>query len=89
MISGIIEWCFNCDEASETAREVFDRVMNYDWLREHGIHPFDTDAIWAELEKQLSKVSKQSPVTKVRIREGDANLRWDTLWTELVTGGEQ
>jgi len=89
MISGIIEWCFDCDEASESAREVFDRVMNRDWLREHDIHPFDTDAIWAELDKQLSQVTKRSPATRIRIREGDTNLCWDTLWTELATGGEQ
>jgi hypothetical protein len=89
MISGIIEWRFNCDEASETARKVFDKVMNYDWLREHGIQPFDSTAAWEEAMRQLSQVTKRSPVTRVRIREGKVNPCWDNLWTGLVTGGEQ
>lgn len=89
MISGVIEWQFDCDEASQEAREVFDRVMNRDWLREHGIHPFDTEAIWVELDKQLSQVTKRSPVTRVRISEGEPNSWWDSFWTGLVIGGEQ
>lgn len=88
MISGIIEWRFDCNEASEKVNEVFDTVMNRDWLREHGIGPFDDDGAWEEVMKQLSQVTKRSPVTVVRIREGDTNLCWDSLWAELLTGGE-
>jgi len=89
MDSGVIEWCFNCDEASEKAREVFDRVMNRDWLLEHGIHPFCTEAVWAELDRQLSQITKRSPVTRVRIREAEPNPCWDNLWTGLAIGGEE
>ena len=87
MISGVTEWRFDCDEAFEKANEVFDTVMNREWLREHGIDPFDDDAAWTEVMKRLPEVMKRSPVTLVRIREGDANRCWDTLWTEIVTGG--
>ncbi len=89
MISGVTEWRFDCDEASEKANEVFDTVMNRDWLREHGIDPFDYDAAWAEVMKRLPEVTKRSPVTRVRIREGKVNPCWDNLWTGLVTGGGQ
>lgn len=87
MIYGVIEWQFDCDEASEKANEVFHTVMNYDWLREHGINPFDSDAAWEEVMKQLSQVTKRSPVTRVRIRAGEPNPCWDNLWTGLVIGG--
>ena len=59
MISGVIEWRFNCDEASEVANEVFDTMMNRDWLREHSINLFDNDAVWGEVMKQLSQVTKR------------------------------
>lgn len=89
MISGIIEWRFNGDEASPEQREIFDTVMNYDWLAKHGIHMFDTEAIWAELDKQLSQALERSPVTKFRLTEGESNPCWDNLWTGLVIGGGQ
>jgi hypothetical protein len=88
MISGVIEWRFDCDEASKQARETFDKVMNRDWLREHGIGPFDDDGAWQEVMKQLTKVTNRSPVTIVRLREAEANPCWDLLWQRIFTGGE-
>ena len=89
MIYGVVEWRFDCDEASESAKEVFSTVMDYGWLQRYGIHPFDTEAIWAELDRQLSQVSKRSPVTRVRLSEGEPTPCWDNFWKSLMTGGGQ
>jgi len=83
MIYGIVEWRFDCDEASDIAKEVFNRVIGVDRF------PVDLDADYGELSEQLHQVTKRSPVTIVRIREGEANFYWDNLWTELIIGGEQ
>ena len=87
MISGVIEWCFVCDEASESAREVFDRVMNRDWLLEHGIHSFDTDAAWEEVMKQLSHLREPCLLTIIRVAE--PNPAWDSFQANLMKGSDE
>jgi len=87
MDSGVIEWCFDCDEASEKAREVFDGVMNRDWLLGHGIHPFDSDAAWKEVMKQLSLLREPCVLTVIRITE--PNPKWDLFQANLIKGSEK
>jgi hypothetical protein len=87
MISGVIEWSFDCDKASENAREVFDRVMNRDWLREHGISLVDIDAAWEELVKQLLTLGEPCVVTVIRVNE--PNWKWDLFFTNLINRGEK
>ena len=87
MISGVIEWSFDCDEASESAREVFDRVMNRDWLLEHGISPFDSDAAWEEVKKQLSHLREPCLLTIIRVAE--PNPAWDSFQANLMKGSEK
>ena len=87
MISGVIEWSFDCDEASESAREVFDRVMDRGWLLEHGISPFDSDAAWEEVMKRLSDLKEPCVLTVVRITE--PNPRWDLFQENLMKGNEK
>ena len=87
MDSSVIEWRFNCDEASEKAREVFDRVMNRDWLLEHGIAPFDSDAAWEEVKKQLSHLREPCLLTLIRVAE--PNLAWVSFQANLMKRGEK
>lgn len=87
MDSGVIEWCFNYDEASEKAREVFDRVMNRDWLLEHGIDPFDSDAAWEEVKKQLSHLREPCLLTIIRVAE--PNSAWDSFQANLMKGSDE
>ncbi len=87
MDSGVIEWRFDCDEASESAREVFDRVMDRGWLLEHGISPFDSDAAWEEVMKRLSDLKEPCVLTVVRITE--PNPRWDLFQENLMKGNEK
>ena len=87
MDSGVIEWRFDCDESSEAAKEVFDRVMNRDWLLEHGISPFDSDAAWEEVMKQLSDLREPCVLTVVRVAE--SNLGWDLFFTNIIKRGEK
>ena len=67
MNSVVIEWCFKCDEASEKANELFDKVMNRDWLLRHGIPPFDIDAAWEEVSKRLSHICERHVLNVTRI----------------------
>ena len=87
MISGVIEWRFDCDEASEKANEVFDTVMNREWLREHGIDPFDDDAAWEEVKKQLSHLREPCLLTIIRVAE--PNPAWDSFQANLMKGSEK
>ena len=83
---GVIEWGFKCDEASKRANELFDKVMDRDWLLQHGIHPFDTDTAWVEIEKQLSHLGESCLLTVTRATK--PNARWDSFVANLVQGGE-
>jgi len=87
MISGVIEWRFDCDEASEKANEVFDTVMNREWLREHGIDPFDDDAAWAEVMKRLSDLREPCVLTIIRVAK--PNPAWDSFQANLMKGSEK
>jgi len=87
MGSGVIEWCFDCDQASEAANDVFDTVMDRDWLLEHGIHPFDTDAAWEEVMKQLSHLREPCLLTIIRVAE--PNPAWDSFQANLMKGSEK
>ena len=93
MNSGIIEYCFHYDEASQAAKEVFDRVMSRDWNLDHGIHPFDIDAVWAEVAKQLSYIGNRASLTLTRISLGDvARDEEQHIWSklyQLLAGGEK
>ncbi len=80
----VIEWCFDCDQASEAANDVFDTVMNREWLLEHGIHPFDTDAAWEEVKKQLSHLREPCLLTIIRVAE--PNPSWDSFLANLMKG---
>ncbi len=82
MGSGVLEWCFDCDQASEAANDVFDTVMNREWLLEHGIHPFDTDAAWEEVKKQLSHLREPCLLTIIRVAE--PNPAWDSFQASLM-----
>lgn len=85
MDSGVIEFRFNCDEASKKANELFDKVMNRDWLLEHGIAPFDTDGAWEEVSKQLSHIGERHVLNVTRI-VGHPNSRWDEqrqIWAKV------
>jgi len=83
----VIEWCFDCDQASEVANDVFDTVMNREWLLEHGIHPFDTDAAWEEVKKQLSHLREPCLLTIIRVAE--PNPAWDSFQANLMKGSEK
>ena len=83
---GVIEWCFNCDEASKRANDLFDKIMDRDWLLQHGIHPFDIDAAWAELEKQLAHLREPCLLTVTRATKPNAS--WDSFVANLVRGGD-
>jgi hypothetical protein len=83
----VIEWCFDCDQASEAANDVFDTVMNREWLLEHGIHPFDTDAAWEEVKKQLSHLREPCLLTIIRVAE--PNPAWDSFQANLMKGSEK
>ena len=87
MDSGVIEFRFNCDEASEKANELFDKVMNRDWLLEHGIDPFDTDGAWEEVKKQLSHLREPCLLTIIRVAE--PNPAWDSFQANLMKGSEK
>jgi len=87
MIYGVVEWRFDCDEASESAKEVFSTVMDYGWLQRHGIHPFDTEAAWEEVMKRLSDLKEPCVLTVVRITE--PNPRWDLFQENLMKGNEK
>lgn len=94
MDSSVIEWRFCCDKASESAREVFDRVMNRDWLLEHGIHPFDSDAAWEEVRKHLAHLREPCGVlTAIRVTEGKATAdEQQGIWSkvyQVLAGGEK
>ncbi len=69
MNTTVIEWSFDCDQASDVANSVFDTVMNRDWCREHGINPFDTDAVWEEARKHLSHLGEPSVLTNTKITQ--------------------
>ncbi len=89
----VIEWCFDCDQASEAANDLFNTVMDRRWLLEHGIHPFDTDAAWEEVRKHLSRLGEPSVLTAIRITQGNATADeqrgiWAIIW-EILTGGEK
>jgi len=84
---GVMEWGFNCDEASEGAREVFDRVMERGWRLEHGIDPFDDEAAWEEVMKQLSQLRERCLLTVIRVTK--PNLRWDLFQANLLKGSEK
>jgi len=93
MNSEIIVWSFHYDEASEAGREVFDKVMDRGWLLEHGIHPFDMDAAWAEVAKQLSHIGDRAFLNLTRISPGNATRDeqqhiWSKLY-QLLVGGEK
>ncbi len=83
----VIEWCFDCDQSSEAANDVFDTVMNREWLLEHGIHPFDTDAAWEEVKKQLSHLREPCLLTIIRVAE--PNPAWDSFQANLMKGSEK
>jgi len=87
MNSEVIEWCFKCDEASERANELFDKVMNRTWLLERGIDPFDSDAAWEEVRKQLFDLRERCVLTVIRI--GEPNLGWNLFITNLTGGSER
>ena len=87
MDSGVIEWRFDCDESSEAAKEVFDGVMNRDWLSEHGIAPFDSDGAWGAVMKQLSELKEPCVLTVIRVTE--PNPRWDLFQENLMKGNEK
>ncbi len=78
MNSGVIEFRFDCDEASEGAEEIFNRMMGVDCLLG------DWDAVYKELSKQIRQVTKRSPLTVVRIREAEPNPCWGSLWANLL-----
>ena len=92
MDSSIIEWRFDCDRASESAREVFNMVIDRGWLLEHGIHPFDDDAAWEEVRNRLSHLKEPCGVlTAIRITEGNATTDeqrqiWSRLY-QILAGG--
>lgn len=83
----VIEWCFDCDQASEAANDLFDTVMDRRWLLEHGIHPFDTDAAWEEVKKQLSHLREPCLLTIIRVAE--PNPAWDSFQANLMKGSEK
>lgn len=81
----VIEWRFKCDEASKRANELFDNVMNRDWLLEHGIAPFDIDAAWEEVSKRLSPMGERHVLNITRI-VGQPNARRDEqrkIWVKV------
>ena len=89
----VLEWCFDCDQASEAANDVFDTVMDRGWLLEHGIHPFDTDAAWEEVRKHLSRLGEPSVLTAIRITQGNATADeqrhvWSMVY-RILPGGEK
>jgi len=94
MDSSIIEWRFDCDKASKSARDVFDMVMDRYWLLAHGIHPFDTDTAWEEVRKRLSHLKEPCGVlTAIRITEGNATIGeqrqiWSKVY-EILRGDEK
>jgi len=83
----VIEWCFDCDQASEAANDLFDTVMDRRWLLEHGIHPFDTDAAWEEVKKQLSHLREPCLLTIIRVAE--PNPAWDSFQANLMKGSDE
>jgi hypothetical protein len=83
---GVIEWSFNCDEASKNANDLFSKVMNRGWLLQKGIHPFDIDAAWAEVEKQLSQLGEPCVLTVTRATKPSA--LWDLFIANLTRGDE-
>ena len=94
VISGVIEWRFDCDKASREARETFDKTMNRDWLLRHGINPFDIDAAWDEAARQLSEMGERCALNFTRIAEqpdlqrADQREIWAIIW-EILAGGEK
>ena len=84
---GVIEWCFNCDEASKRANELFDKVMDRGWLLEHGIPPFDSDAAWEEVVKQLSDLGEPCVLTITRVTKPSPS--WDLFQANLMKGSEK
>lgn len=94
MNSEIIEWCFDCEEASEAAREIFDRVMNTGWLLEHGIHPLNSDAAWEEVRKHLLHLGERCGVlTSIGITQVNATAHEQqnilSRVYEILAGGEK
>ncbi len=83
----VIEWCFDCDQASEAANDVFDTVMNRDWLWEHGISLFDSDAAWEEVMKQLSDLREPCVLTIIRVAK--PNTAWDLFQANLMKGSKK
>jgi hypothetical protein len=83
----VFEWCFDCDQASEAANDLFDTVMDRRWLLEHGIHPFDTDAAWEEVMKQLSHLREPCLLTIIRVAE--PNPAWDSFQANLMKGSDE
>lgn len=83
----VFEWCFDCDQASEAANDLFDTVMDRRWLLEHGIHPFDTDAAWEEVKKQLSHLREPCLLTIIRVAE--PNPAWDSFQANLMKGSDE
>jgi hypothetical protein len=61
--------------------------MNREWLLEHGIHPFDTDAAWEEVKKQLSHLREPCLLTIIRVAE--PNPAWDSFQANLMKGSEK
>ena len=77
MDARVIEWSFNCDEASESAKEVFDEVIG-----RHG--PLvDIDAEWEELYNQLSDLREPCVLTVSRPAH-QQNPRLDLFIANLV-----
>lgn len=83
---GAIEWSFDCDEASKKANDLFSEVMDRDWLIQHNIHPFDMDAAWTELKKQLSYLREPCVLNVTRAMKPNAS--WDSFVVNLVIGSE-
>ncbi len=93
MISGVIEWRFDCDKASQEARETFDKTMNRDWLLQRGINAFDIDAAWEEAANQLSLMGKRCALSFTRVEQptflsNEQREIWAIIW-EILTGGEK
>ena len=78
----VLEWCFNCDEASKKANDIFNKVMDRNWLAHHGIHPFDLDAAWVELERQLEQLREPCVLTVTRATE--MNASWNSFVANLM-----
>ena len=80
----VIEWSFDCDQASDAANAAFDTVMNRDWLLEHGIHPFDTDVAWEEAKKHMLYLGESSVLTNTKIIQGNATTdEQRLLWLKI------